>query len=74
MAGRTITTGQCCPGATPGDGSTVELDQEGLRALTDALMADIAGLSGQEYVDVYASRKRKAPGEGEVPARTAPSS
>jgi 1-acyl-sn-glycerol-3-phosphate acyltransferase len=73
-AGRTITTGQCCPGATPGDGSTIELDQEGLRALTDALMADIASLSGQEYVDVYASRKRKASGEGGVPVHPAPSS
>ena len=34
-------------------------DQEELRALTDALMADIAGLSGQEYVDEYASRRRE---------------
>ena len=62
MAGRTHHHRAVLPGATPGDGSTVELDQEGLRALTDALMADIAGLSGQEYVDVYANRKRDGPG------------
>jgi hypothetical protein len=36
-----------------------------LRALTDALMAGIAELSGQEYVDQYASRKKVAPGDGD---------
>ena len=35
-----------------------EPGQDELRALTDALMADIAALSGQEYVDEYASRSR----------------
>ncbi|HEY4928783.1 MAG TPA: lysophospholipid acyltransferase family protein [Acidimicrobiales bacterium] len=74
LGGATITTGQCAPVATPGGTARVELDQDGLRALTDALMADIASLSGQEYVDVYASRKRRAPGEGGVPATPAPSS
>jgi hypothetical protein len=29
-----------------------------LRALTDALMTEIARLSGQEYVDQYANRSR----------------
>jgi 1-acyl-sn-glycerol-3-phosphate acyltransferase len=42
--------------------------QDELRALTDALMQDIAAQSGQEYVDEYASRKRQpssgVPGEG----------
>jgi hypothetical protein len=45
-----------------------------LRALTDALMASIAALSGQEYVDEYASRKKKAPGDGGVAPVAAPSS
>jgi 1-acyl-sn-glycerol-3-phosphate acyltransferase len=39
-------------------------DQDELRALTDALMQDIAALSGQEYVDEYASRKKRpVPGD-----------
>ena len=33
-----------------------ELDQMELRCLTDALMNEIARLSGQEYVDRYANR------------------
>jgi hypothetical protein len=44
--------------------------QEELRALTDALMQAITTLSGQVYVDEYASRKRQpAP---EAPATGAP--
>lgn len=35
-------------------------DQEELRALTDALMRSVADLSGQEYVDEYASRKKRS--------------
>jgi hypothetical protein len=41
-----------------------------LRTLTDALMQAIAGLSGQEYVDEYASRK-KTPSPGPAPAGAA---
>ena len=39
------------PGATPPI-------QAELRRLTDALMSEIARLSGQEYVDHYASRTK----------------
>ncbi len=35
-------------------------DQEELRALTDSLMRSVADLSGQEYVDEYASRKKRS--------------
>jgi 1-acyl-sn-glycerol-3-phosphate acyltransferase len=52
--GRTITTGQDVTGHEP------ELEE--CRALTDALMAAIAELSGQEYVDEYASRRRDPAG------------
>jgi len=38
---------------------SVTPDQDELRALTDTLMQDIAALSGQEYVDEYASRKKR---------------
>jgi len=50
-------------GRPVGDGVRCDADQEELRVLTDALMADIAALSGQEYVDEYASRKKVAPGD-----------
>ena len=50
-------------GRPAGDGPG-DADQEELRALTDALMAGIAGLSGQEYVDEYAAARRPAPGDG----------
>ena len=56
-SGQTITTGQC--GDPVADGSEPvarELDQMELRCLTDALMNEIARLSGQEYVDRYANR------------------
>ncbi len=64
--GETVTTGQCTPprrsAAGPeDDGSSPtaeELDQAELRDVTDALMAEIARLSGQEYVDRYATRAR----------------
>jgi 1-acyl-sn-glycerol-3-phosphate acyltransferase len=52
--GRRITTGRDVTGHEP--------DQEELRALTDALMAAIAELSGQEYVDEYASRRKDPAG------------
>ena len=56
-AGQTITTGQCDdPAATGSEAVTRELDQAELRCLTDSLMEEIARLSGQEYVDRYASR------------------
>ena len=46
-------------------------DQVELRTLTDALMQGIAGLSGQEYVDEYASRKKQpvaGPTQASAPA------
>jgi 1-acyl-sn-glycerol-3-phosphate acyltransferase len=64
--GGQVTTGRNRPGAAPGDGARGDAGQADLRALTDALMADIAGLSGQEYVNEYASRRRKAPDDGGV--------
>jgi len=56
--GERITTGSWQAGDRPAgaDGSRVP-DQEELRALTDAIQQGIAPLSGQEYVDEYASRK-----------------
>jgi 1-acyl-sn-glycerol-3-phosphate acyltransferase len=65
VAGRQVTTGECTPGRPAGEGPRCDADQEELRALTDALMAGIAELSGQEYVDQYASRKKVAPGDGD---------
>ncbi len=50
--GRTVTTGQ--RGSDPAG-------PDELRAVTDALMAAIAALSGQECVDTYASRKKAVP-------------
>ena len=41
-------------------------DQDELRALTDALMQGIVALSGQEYVDEYASRSKRVPSGGAV--------
>ncbi|MGD0880218.1 MAG: lysophospholipid acyltransferase family protein [Acidimicrobiales bacterium] len=53
-----VTTGERVPSPeTPSD-----VDQGELRALTDALMRGIAALSGQEYVDEYASRTRPTAG------------
>ena len=41
-----------------------ETDREALRAVTDEIMAEIAKLSGQEYVNIYAkqAKDRKEPG------------
>jgi len=66
-AGETVVTGQCGgpvgPGSKPG---SRELDRVELRCLTDALMVAIARLSGQEYVDRYASRAHsRADGPGD---------
>jgi len=63
-----VTTGTVRPDRVAGADEPDHGGQEELRALTDALMADIAGLSGQEYVDEYASRRRPAPGDGAVVA------
>ncbi len=59
-AGQTVTTGRCGESGGPGRGSRPvgDLDQRELRCLTDALMQEIARLSGQEYVDRYASRAK----------------
>jgi 1-acyl-sn-glycerol-3-phosphate acyltransferase len=43
----------------PGPDGTPVPDPDELRALTDAVMGSIADLSGQEYVDEYASRKKR---------------
>jgi 1-acyl-sn-glycerol-3-phosphate acyltransferase len=57
--GESVTTGQCGNNGGDGAGDRVEeLDQAELRGLTDALMSEIARLSGQEYVDTYAQRAR----------------
>jgi 1-acyl-sn-glycerol-3-phosphate acyltransferase len=66
--GEWITTGECPPalGRTGGpdvkgsSASARQLEPDELRDLTDALMTEIARLSGQEYVDRYASRGRPA--------------
>jgi 1-acyl-sn-glycerol-3-phosphate acyltransferase len=65
--GARMTTGQCATvGHAPGehapgehaDEHAQEREQIELRELTDALMSEIARLSGQEYVDHYANRAR----------------
>ncbi len=66
-----VTTGTSRPGRPAGADGCDAGDQAELRALTDALMADIAALSGQEYVDEYASRRKPAPGEGGTVVATA---
>ena len=47
------------PVADPDADGTPVADPDGFRALTDTLMGSIAALSGQEYVDEYASRKTR---------------
>ncbi len=60
--GTRIVTGCCGGGGTaPDGGERAPAEPAELRALTDALMAEIAALSGQEYVDEYASRSRRDP-------------
>jgi 1-acyl-sn-glycerol-3-phosphate acyltransferase len=67
--GERITTGRCPPvqrrygraggsgsGPEPAGAEQAEAEQTELRELTDALMSEIARLSGQEYVDHYARR------------------
>jgi 1-acyl-sn-glycerol-3-phosphate acyltransferase len=57
FAGNGATAGGPCPdpaGDAPGDRD----EQIELRAMTDALMTEIARLSGQEYVHQYANRSR----------------
>ncbi|MGA2836578.1 MAG: lysophospholipid acyltransferase family protein [Acidimicrobiales bacterium] len=56
--GLRVTTGERTPPAEAAD----EVDQGELRALTDALMQGIAALSGQVYVDEYASRTKPSGG------------
>ena len=55
--GKTTVTGRCADPDDQGQRTRL-LDQAELRALTDALMAEIARLSGQEYVDHYATRAK----------------
>jgi 1-acyl-sn-glycerol-3-phosphate acyltransferase len=55
--GKTVTTGACAD-FDDDDQRTRLLDQAEFRALTDSLMAEIARLSGQEYVDHYAIRAK----------------
>ena len=62
-AGQTVVTGKCAQ--TESNGSepvSRDLDQAELRCLTDALMTEIARLSGQEYVDHYAAKVGKVNG------------
>jgi 1-acyl-sn-glycerol-3-phosphate acyltransferase len=49
--GTVMTTGRC-------GGPNADCDKDELRDLTDALMSEIARLSGQEYVDLYANQAR----------------
>jgi 1-acyl-sn-glycerol-3-phosphate acyltransferase len=54
-----------CPVSAPGgtdDGTSTAPDPVALRGFTDALMAAIAELSGQQYVDAYASRAKAGDG------------
>jgi 1-acyl-sn-glycerol-3-phosphate acyltransferase len=63
-AGQAVTTGECGePVVTGADPVGRDLDPEELRCLTDALMREIARLSGQEYVDRYANRSRSSSSE-----------
>ena len=67
FGGEQVTTGSWEAGARgPRPDGSRDPDQEELRTLTDALMQAIAGLSGQEYVDEYANRKKR-PATGTVP-------
>ncbi len=59
-AGREVTTGDC---GSRDPAATTEEHQAELRALTDTLMAEIARLSGQEYVHHYAKRTKTPPAE-----------
>jgi len=64
FGGERIATGSWQAGDRPaGPDGTRAPGQEELRALTDAVQRGIAALSGQVYVDEYASRKKPAPTE-----------
>jgi 1-acyl-sn-glycerol-3-phosphate acyltransferase len=54
--GESVTTGRAPAEAEAGASQAEQLE---LRELTDALMSEIARLSGQEYVDHYAQRPRR---------------
>jgi 1-acyl-sn-glycerol-3-phosphate acyltransferase len=60
--GATVTTGHCRDVQLVGQEDASEQGEQDrqieLRDLTDALMSEIARLSGQEYVDTYAKRAR----------------
>lgn len=60
--------GDGAPGRGPDAADAGEVEAEELRALTDILMARIAALSGQAYVDDYATRPARAPDVGPRPA------
>ncbi len=62
--GEQATTGQRDRGGAGDTEGGAAPDQDRLRVLTDALMQEIATLSGQEYVDEYASRKKPQPVDG----------
>jgi len=72
-AGEEILIGSWQAGDRPAgpDGSRTP-DQDELRALTDAIQQAIAGLSGQEYVDEYASRKKVSATGAAAPGATGP--
>lgn len=56
------------------EGASVAPGPEQLRRFTDALMQEIAKLSGQEYVDTYANRKKDEtcnPGDNGAPGTAA---
>jgi 1-acyl-sn-glycerol-3-phosphate acyltransferase len=47
-----------------------EKDREALRAVTDEIIAEIAKLSGQEYVNIYAQQAKERPQAEPGPADT----
>ena len=56
-----------------------ETDREALRAVTDEIIAEIAKLSGKEYVNIYAQQAKErlragepVPGAGPLPEGEAP--
>ena len=49
----------------------MENDRYILRSITDEIMYEIMRLSGQEYVDMYASRPRRSPSASEGGAEAA---
>jgi 1-acyl-sn-glycerol-3-phosphate acyltransferase len=47
-----------------------EKDREALRAVTDEIIAEIAKLSGQEYVNIYAQQAKEQSQAKHAPADT----